>query len=99
MSAPVEVLAVMDRAFSAADEHYSDLRSAATEPPLGPAYDRACRYMKEHREARAAVAELVEAAKEKQRVTGGGAVCTVAESNAVYHRMEAALARVKGGAA
>ena len=50
-------------------------------------------------EARAAVAELIEAAKEKQRVTGGGAACTVAESNAVYRRMDAALARVTGAAA
>jgi len=54
---------------------------------------------KELHEARAAVAELIEAAKEKQRVTGGGAACTVAESNAVYRRMDAALARATGAQA
>ncbi|QWN20930.1 hypothetical protein DGM98_13025 [Xanthomonas citri] len=56
----------------------------------------ALHYGEKWQAAHDAVAELIEAAKEKQRVTGGGAVCTVAESNAVYRRMEAALARVGG---
>jgi len=48
-------------------------------------------------EARAAVAELVEAAKGMRAVTGGGNVCTVTESLAAYHRLDAALAKFGGG--
>lgn len=103
MSAPVDVLAVMDRAFGAAHEHYDDLRSAANEPALGAAYDRACRYMKEHREARAAVADLIEALEGLDE-----AYCRAGPQLTRDERMEdrkrlvaarAALARVKGGAA
>lgn len=102
MSGPVDVLAVLDRAFGAANEHYDDLKSATDEPALGPAYHRACRYMAEHREARAAVAELIEKVDDLLSSHGeyrgyGGA------GEAIEERMRAelvsALARVKGGAA
>ena len=43
--------------------------------------------------ARAAVAELVDAAKAMRYVTGGGTVCTVTQSLVVYHRLDAALAK------
>ncbi|MDX5515854.1 MAG: hypothetical protein DI543_27825 [Bradyrhizobium icense] len=97
MSAPVDVLAVLDRAFGAANEHYDDLKSATDEPALGPAYQRACRYMAEHREARAAVAELIEAAtrlRDRAEFEGFGR-----EANAEMSAVSTALARVKGGAA
>jgi len=92
MSAPVDVLAVIDRAFGAADEHYLDLRSS-DDKPLGPAYDRSCRYLKEHREARAAVAELILAAGDADHAFTDGA------KHPFLLRIRAALARVKGGAA
>lgn len=49
-------------------------------------------------EARAIIAELIDVAREKQRVTGGGPVVTVTESLAAYRRMEAVLARIGGAA-
>ncbi|HBS63190.1 MAG TPA: hypothetical protein DEB32_10835 [Stenotrophomonas sp.] len=97
MSAPVDVLAVLDRAFGAAHEHYDDLKSAADEPALGPAYHRACRYMAEHREARAAVAELIEAV-EATRATRGG-IMGLGAQDARTVRLWNAVARAKGGAA
>lgn len=104
MSAPVDVLAVLDRAFGAANEHYDDLKSTADEPALGPAYQRACRYMAEHREVRAAVAELIEAvqALSNQQDVRDWDDLTVEcgdETSALWDRVDTALARVKGGAA
>ncbi|MHC1670477.1 hypothetical protein ACODUO_15055 [Stenotrophomonas maltophilia] len=98
MSAPVDVLAVLARAFGAANEHYDDLRIEANEAPLGPAWERAGRYMREHSEARAAVAELIEALT-LARSELYGLPHSLGYRITHLPRIDAALARVKGGAA
>jgi hypothetical protein len=105
MSAPVDVLAVLDRAFGAANEHYDALKSTADEPALGPAYQRACRYMAEHREVRAAVAELIEmAAVVVAQAKEGREMDIIALADCIdlaggKDARKAVRARVKGGAA
>lgn len=109
MSAPVDVLAVLDRAFGAANEHYDDLKSATDEPALGPAYQRACRYMAEHRVARAAVDELIAADLEfdsafiqcRETINGDKEVVGASMHRwlAAQERRKIAIARVQGGAA
>lgn len=60
----VDVLAVMDRAFGAANEHYDDLRTDNQDPALNDGFVwRRDRYAQEHRAARVAVTELLDAGR------------------------------------
>lgn len=85
MSAAVDVLAVMRRMSQQARVCRAGGAGSGTQNG-------------EDEAAIADVAELIEAAREKQRVTGGGNVVTVTESLAAYHRLDAAIARVGGAA-
>lgn len=112
MSAPVGVLAVMDRAFGRADEAYYDGAAIGDSAAIA----RRDRYLKEHREVRDAVAELIAAAKAaNERLIeatsyrhedddcGDRVCCGVIEykdheADCPAVRLSAALARVGGAA-
>ncbi len=89
MSAPVDVLAVMDRDCFAAAQNRDD------EGMIIP--DQRVRMFGESREARAAVAELIQAADEASVALGESMEHT--HQLVAHMRLCAALARVQGGAA
>ena len=100
MSAPVDVLAVMDADASVLRSVMRERNNKAMRsdhPEAEVRQDRARYLLEQHHEARAAVAELIEAAElARDYIEGLGVHLTDGAGKA---NLRAALARVQGGAA
>ena len=100
---PVDVLAVMDADASVLRSWMRERNTKAMRsdhPEAEVRQDRARYLLEQHHEARAAVAELIEAASEVDRLSRDFSVWDDPESvERAVLRQRAALARVQGGAA
>ncbi len=103
MSAPVDVLAVMDAdalVLRSVMRERNNKAMRSDHPEAEVRQDRARYLLEQHHEARAAVAELIEAASEVDRLSRDFSVWDDPESvERAVLRQRAALARVQGGAA